>query len=746
MTNKTYRLVLALVGFSSTVAQVVLMRELVATFYGNELLLGLVLMAWLAWVAVGAWGLPRLVQVQPLGPLNFQPAIRAGLALAAVVLPVQIALVRGARLVLGVTPGALAELGPMVGVVVLVLAPLCLLIGFLFTMSARASIEQGGAAGQAFVWESAGAVVGGMLASFLFIRYLDSFQTALLVSALDLAVALEISNSFLPFAHRLPIPISQSRTFLLLLVFCLFLLTALGLGPVLHNATVRWQWPNLAFAADSPYGRLAVQANGKQRVFFQNGSLVFETQGTSPEEATHLPLLMHPNPRSVLLVGGGVAGDLGEILKHPVASVTYVELDPLLIKAAQANLPPEDSAVLGDPRVRLALTDGRQFVRQCAAAVSDKERCAFDVVILDLPEPATGALNRFYTREFFAQVRALLHPDGILAFGLPSAENYWSPELTRRNGSIYQTLLAVLPQVLVFPGEHIFFVASNSPLESDPAALAQRLSERGIATRQVTPAYIDYIFATDRFARAQQELQAAQGVRINEDMSPICYYYDLTLWLARFSLGLRTMFESAAAFRLWWAGAPLALMVALARWRRAWAVPLTVACTGLAQMMLEVVVIFSFQVLHGSVYAEVSLIVTAFMAGLMLGGIVGTRVANLKPKATQTLKLALMAVQAAVAIDGGVVLLVLALPIQIPSVFVLLAALAGGLAGMAFPLAVALAEYTPGHAVGMLYGADLVGGCLGALFTVVFFVPVLGLAQTCAVIALVGLAGLLAIG
>ena len=56
------RIALAAVGFTSTIAQVVLMRELVATFYGNELLFGLVLTAWLAWVAAGSWGLARLAE------------------------------------------------------------------------------------------------------------------------------------------------------------------------------------------------------------------------------------------------------------------------------------------------------------------------------------------------------------------------------------------------------------------------------------------------------------------------------------------------------------------------------------------------------------------------------------------------------------------------------------------------------------------------------------------------------------
>lgn len=64
----------------------------------------------------------------------------------------------------------------------------------------------------------------------------------------------------------------------------------------------------------------------------------------------------------------------------------------------------------------------------------------------------------------------------------------------------------------------------------------------------------------------------------------------------------------------------LVMVVMLLRWRWEWEVPIAIAGIGLEEMTLEVVIHFTFQVLHGYVYAEFSLIVTAFMAGLTLGG------------------------------------------------------------------------------------------------------------------------------
>ena len=193
----------------------------------------------------------------------------------------------------------------------------------------------------------------------------------------------------------------------------------------------------------------------------RDGRLTFETQGTAPEEIAHLPLLEHPAPRQVLLVGGGIAGDLREILKHPVAGITYVELDP----PAGPRSPGQPALRRG--RVCAERTRGSRSSRPTVGCTSSSGVAAgggaFDVAILDLPEPATGTLNRFYTAEFFAEARRVLAPGGILALRLPSAENYWSPELVRRNAATYRTLQAVFPEVLVLPGEQDLLPGFRSP-------------------------------------------------------------------------------------------------------------------------------------------------------------------------------------------------------------------------------------------------------------------------------------------
>jgi predicted membrane-bound spermidine synthase len=99
------------------------------------------------------------------------------------------------------------------------------------------------------------------------------------------------------------------------------------------------------------------------------------------------------------------------------------------------------------------------------------------------------------------------------------------------------------------------------------------------------------------------------------------------------------------------------------------------------------------------------------------------------------------------AVYGGVLPFLLAQPIPAPTfAFPLLAFVAGCLGGMTFPLAVTVWNAECGmRSAGFLYGADLLGGCLGALAGAAFLVPVLGIPQTCAAVALVGLAALAAL-
>ncbi len=525
-----------------------------------------------------------------------------------------------------------------------------------------------------------------------------------------------------------------------MLLLCAVLLAAVAvpLGALLNQATLSWQWGEVLFSQDSIYGRLTITGRDSQRVFFENGLLMFETQGTFPEEVAHFPLLEHPEPKTVLLIGGGVSGTLREILKHPVQDVQYVELDPLLIQAAMVHLPAEDRVPFEDPRATIAYEDGRLYVTK-----TDKR---FDVVIADLPEPSTGQLNRFYTEEFFREVRAILKDGGIFSLGLPSAENYLSPEMRYRNGGVYHSLRSVFPSVVVLPGEHNFFLASNRPLSSDHLLLADRLTERGIETRWVNAAYLDYIFTTDRFALTISGLEDIGPIRLNRDLQPICYYYDMALWLSRFYSNLRGLYYTASLLNVWWLAAPLLILAIIVRRFRGAVIPTVIGLTGFTEMTISMVVLLGFQALRGYVYHEVALITAAFMVGTASGGAIMNRLAS---RSLGQKRIGHRAVF--MSLQGAIFVYALSLPILLPTskvlpfpdlLFPLLALTAGFLGGMEFPLAVQLTEGRVSRIAGLIYGTDLAGACFGALLSSTLLIPILGIPQTCVALALLAAVGL----
>ena len=139
----------------------------------------------------------------------------------------------------------------------------------------------------------------------------------------------------------LSIPPSPTLPFILLLALLLVPLAATALRDL--SLKQLWQGYNLVESRDSIYGNIAVTARGTQFSFFENGLLLATTEDyLVAEETAHYPLLQHPQPKRVLLIGGGINGTVREILNHPVERVDYVELDPAIIDTARRYLPPID--------------------------------------------------------------------------------------------------------------------------------------------------------------------------------------------------------------------------------------------------------------------------------------------------------------------------------------------------------------------------------------------------------------------
>ena len=131
------------------------------------------------------------------------------------------------------------------------------------------------------------------------------------------------------------------------------------------------------------------------------------------EMVAHVPLFTHPNPRHVLVVGGGDGGVIREVLKHPsVEKATLVEIDGKVIEYSKQYLP-SIAGMLEDPRVEVKVDDGFMHIAQ-----SENE---YDVIMVDSTEPVGPAVNLF-TKGFYEGISKALREDGVF---VAQTDNPW---------------------------------------------------------------------------------------------------------------------------------------------------------------------------------------------------------------------------------------------------------------------------------------------------------------------------------
>ena len=751
---------LVLIGFSAVIGQIVLMRKLIQVFNGNEMSLGILLATWLFWTAAGS----TLCSLFKLNKTTARCAVAALEALLALTLSPTIWALRASKSIFQTVPGELVGPVPMLLASLVCLSLFCLLSGALFVAAARMleterAVSPRIAAASAYLLEAAGSGLGGILASIVLLRYLESFQIAAIVSLLNLFMA-----------AVLLIPMRRSRLAALTASTALLtILLVIYVAPPLNRQSQQrlWQGFHIVATRDSIYGNLAVTQTGPIRSIYSNGVLLANAPDeAAAEESVHYALLEHPAPKNVLLIGGGVNGSIGQALRHPtVQRIDYVELDPALISIARQFFPAQSSN--SDPRVHIHFSDGRHYLK----TTSD----TFDAILLNVPDPQTAQLNRFYTVEFFRSARAHLAPGGLLALELRSSEETIDPALAEFLRCIQRTLNQVFPYVVAIPGDTIHFFAATEPnvLTTDPKILIARLHQRNLHTQYVSEYFIPYRMMPDRMAQVQQQLQPFPSTPVNRDFAPIAYYFDVVLWSAQFKSGYSGWFRAAAQIPFTRILAALLILlvpavILSARGPRRFLQPgdgkrricgcfhrarsaaaCCAAATGFTLIALEIFLLLAFQSIYGYVYHQLAILIGLSMAGIALGSWLALRrIRSLArpPHSTMAITQLLLALSCPALLLAvsllenftGTATTWLAAQLVLPA----LAAISGILGGYQFPIAaeIYLHDRAARSGLGALYALDLLGGCAGALLLSTYLIPVFGFWKTAWLTAAINLA------
>jgi spermidine synthase len=253
----------------------------------------------------------------------------------------------------------------------------------------------GRATGRLVAWNTAGAIVGPLLAAFLVAPLCGLWPAFALVGALT------------ALAGACVLPRRRGWAALPALA-CAGLQVAWPVAPVRVADGER-----LVSRREGLYGTTAVLQDARDRWLTVNNTYVLGGTAAAGEERwqTHLPLLLHPSPRRVAFVGLGTGVTAGAVLDHPVGQVVALEIVPDVVDAARADFTDANRRVLDDPRVTAVADDGRHYL--------GSRPHAFEAVVQDLLVPWRPGEAALYAREHYQAVRRALTADGVFCQWLP---------------------------------------------------------------------------------------------------------------------------------------------------------------------------------------------------------------------------------------------------------------------------------------------------------------------------------------
>ncbi len=734
MYRRILLLTFTIVGATSVIAQTLFIRELTQIFYGNELCLGVIFSGWLFFTGIGSIVARKIKKNIFLELQTILPLILIG----------EFFLVHSIKPLLNIGAGELISPVPMICISFTIFAPLALILGLLFIQGCKwwADVSKNDIEGvsKVYILDAIGDMTGGFLFAYLFIR-LFSLTTLLIVGILNLIfVFILLSGRKQTCLSPTAKANTQVRPYKLrFIIFMLIGFNILGISfsKKIEKFSMKCDYPKQEIInyKRSLYGNLVLVRTNELYSLYESGIL----SSTYPtplraEETVHFPALQVKKMKQVLLLGGDIEL-LNEVLKYEVESVQWVKLNEKIIEVCKPYI---NFEILKDPRVQVNWEDERRFIKNYGKNTSwyvpttkdereSPDPHKFDLVLISVGEPSTSLINRFYTYEFFDELKRIVNPDGVVALSVSSNSNYLSDELKEYNGTIYKTLKKIFPEIVLLPGDELKLFASKKSewLSEDPEILSSRLK---VPTKYVTKYSIPYEFYEERINWLHNILDNFTPRMLNRDWHPISYYYDTMVKTSYFSQPFNKMLKGFSRIPKWLMLLILILIfIGIGSIVRA--PVLSIGILGGSGISSQILLILSFEVLQGYMYHKIGIITGGFMLGVAGG-------AKLAKNKNSKLSIIVLSV----ILYLGILSLIIwgsrftihdsrFITLSSESIFYILPILGGLLTGCAWTFAnreLIQKGESVRQASGLLNGVDLFGSCVGSFFISIFFIPIYG--------------------
>ncbi|HVO25594.1 MAG TPA: fused MFS/spermidine synthase [Candidatus Margulisiibacteriota bacterium] len=451
-------LAFALSGFTAMGYEVLWTRALEQFTHNSTYAYTAILATFLLGLGAGS-ALAAAVADRLLQPLRMLGLIEAGIGIsvvaALILYPLLVVLVPAAAAAVGGLTSWWRVIVLIFAQAAVVLLPMTLLFGATFPFVARAVVHSVDSVGQriaaAAVANTVGSILGALLVGFVILPTLGmrgSFMLLVLLNCVVAAVLLLASD------RRQVVPVVAG-------LMAVVAFAVVIVPPQLFERTFAERFGRLLFYREEVTDTVMVteDTKGERLIRYGDGR---GTAGTATMREdrmyAHIPLLLHPDPRRILNICFGVGNTLASVTTYPIERVDCVELSPGVVHAAPFFVA-TNRDVLADPRVRLTIQDGRNFL------LTSCDR--YDVIRLDPPELHTAGVVNLYTREFYELARDHLAPGGIFSIWV---NGVMTPEPEMR--MIVRTIASVFPYVTVWDSPYRYSWVINGSIEPRPPDLA----------------------------------------------------------------------------------------------------------------------------------------------------------------------------------------------------------------------------------------------------------------------------------
>jgi spermidine synthase len=311
---------------------------------------------------------------------------------------------------------------------------------------------------QVLTFDYLGALAVSVAFPLLLVPQLGLIRTGLLFGLLNALVAL-----WALWLFRFELRAFKAHVVSALAVIVVLFSALFGAEKISSFAEDKFYQDKIIFSATSPYQRIVVtQGNAGHRLYL-NGNLQFAQRDEYRyhEALVHPVMAAHGAPKRVAVLGGGDGMAVREVLKYPgVESVTLVELDPNMTRifSQQPQLAALNGGALQSPKLKIVNTDAFKYLESLNEA--------FDVVIVDFPDPSNFSLGKLYSTSFYALLDKALSASGYAVIQstspLVARKSFWTVVRT-----VEEVGLTATPYHAHVPsfGEWGFIVASRRPFK-----------------------------------------------------------------------------------------------------------------------------------------------------------------------------------------------------------------------------------------------------------------------------------------